>query len=147
MLTSQLATQGVFGNLSDPDSMELFLRELDYPNYRAIIQVAKMKKKEAENKKYTIQDVLMNQAMAKSLTEFIDALAKAGRGNDISLILQKLGLTGKVDDLQTTPAKDITSRSDVKDVAAITAGKVSQDKNLDAQGRNIAAHTIVLERG
>ena len=113
------------------------------------MQLARQKQKEQSSKKYTIQDIILNPVLSKNLSDVITSLDKAGMTADIALILQNLGLSGAIDNAQTTPLADISSKADLKDVLATTAGKVSNNQEKDQQGREIAGTIIdrALEKG
>ncbi|NCW69900.1 MAG: hypothetical protein EBV86_15325 [Marivivens sp.] len=52
--TLQLAQQGIFGDINNPDVKELILKTLDYPNYRAIIN--KIKEEQDEQSQVPLPD-------------------------------------------------------------------------------------------
>lgn len=141
-LTAQLAKNGAFGDIHDPDSLELLLRSLDYPNYRAIVQMAKKKQKEAAKRPFDVKALIMNPEQTKAAAAFLEALQKAGRPEAIEQCLKMLGLPGAPGTLATTPVQDVSSKADVKDIVAMTPGMVAPTSPIDQQGREIAAAII-----
>ena len=129
------------GNL---DLIEMYLTAKDFPQRRALMSLLRRQAEEAAKKpqSFTIKDIIQNPVWGKNAADILSALSKGGFTTDISLLLKQIGLTGQVDTLETTPIKDITSRSSVQDVAAIGKGKVSTDPQKDEVGRIIAG-TIV----
>lgn len=139
-LTAELAKNGAFGDIRDPDALELLLTTIDYPNCRAVVQMARAKQKEAANRPFDVKTLIMNPEQTKAAAAFLEALQRAGRPEAVQKCLEMLGLPGTPGDLTNTPVQDITSRSDVKDIAAITPGKVATAVPTDdQQGREIAA--------
>ena len=146
-LTDKVAE--VMAKITDPDWLELYLRNIDFPNYRAIIQLARSKQKQQASRKYSIQDIILNPTLSKNLSDVITSLDKAGMTADIALILKNLGLTGVIDNAENTPIADMASKADLKDVLATTKGKISNNPQVDQQGREISGAIIdkALNRG
>jgi len=94
--TIQLAQQGIFGDINDPDVKELILRTLDYPNYRAIIN----KQKEERDKAMEVplpepdfNSYVKNVNMSlKDIVELINVLPPEQQYSAIAKITQSLGL-------------------------------------------------------
>jgi hypothetical protein len=94
--TVELAQQGVFGDISNPDVKELILKTLDYPNYRAIVnkirdeqaQMQQMDEPEPE-----FQNYLKNVSMSlKDITEFIQLMPIEKQQGAVSIISESLGI-------------------------------------------------------
>lgn len=144
-LTDKVAQ--VMMQIQDPDFLEMYLKQIDYPNYRAVIQLVKSKQKEASQRPFTFKDLLMNPVAGKNASDILTALSKSGMSTDIGMLLKQIGLTGKVDTLETAPVQTIASKADIKDIVTTTEGKVSHRQPQDIQGREIAGAIIDLEKG
>lgn len=95
--TMQLAQQGVFGDINNPDVKELILKTLDYPNYRAIIN--KIKEEQDEQSQVPLPEpdfnaYIKNVNMSlKDIIELIGVLPPEQQVSAISTITDSLGLT------------------------------------------------------
>ena len=95
--TMQLAQQGIFGDINNPDVKELILKTLDYPNYRAIIN--KIKEEQDEQAQAPIPEpdfnaYIKNVNMSlKDIIELIGVLPVEQQVTAISTITDSLGLT------------------------------------------------------
>ena len=95
--TLQLANQGIFGDINDPDVKELILRTLDYPNYRAIINKQKEQRDEAMQVPVPEPDFnnyIKNVNMSlKDIVELIGVLPPEQQYSAIQTITESLGLS------------------------------------------------------
>ena len=147
MLVDQIVASPIM-NSGNIDLIDIYLIAKDFPGRRALVELLKQQKQQAQNKKWTMQDIMMNPTASKSLSEMIDALAKAGMNADISAMLKFLGLTGKPGDLTDTPIEKYTSRSDVKDVSVIAPMPVdATNPQRNLEGKQIAGAIIDLDLG
>jgi hypothetical protein len=95
--TMQLAQQGIFGDINNPDVKELILKTLDYPNYRAIIN--KIKEEQDEQAQVPLPEpdfnaYIKNVNMSlKDIIELIGVLPIEQQVSAISTITDSLGLT------------------------------------------------------
>jgi hypothetical protein len=95
--TMQLAQQGIFGDVNNPDVKELILKTLDYPNYRAIIN--KIKEEQDEQAQVPLPEpdfnaYIKNVNMSlKDIIELIGVLPIEQQVFAISTITDSLGLT------------------------------------------------------
>lgn len=95
--TMQLAQQGIFGDVNNPDVKELILKTLDYPNYRAIIN--KIKEEQDEQAQVPLPEpdfnaYIKNVNMSlKDIIELIGVLPVEQQVSAISTITDSLGLT------------------------------------------------------
>jgi hypothetical protein len=95
--TLQLAQQGIFGDINNPDVKELILKTLDYPNYRAIIN--KIKEEQDEQAQVPLPEpdfnaYIKNVNMSlKDIIELIAVLPIEQQVSAISTITDSLGLT------------------------------------------------------
>ena len=98
--TLQLASQGIFGDINDPDVKELILRTLDYPNYRAIINKQKEQRDEAMQVPIPEPDFnnyIKNVNMSlKDIVELISLLPVEQQASAINTITDSLGLNQPV---------------------------------------------------
>jgi len=98
--TLQLANQGIFGDINDPDVKELILRTLDYPNYRAIINKQKEQRDEAMQVPIPEPDFnnyIKNVNMSlKDIVELISVLPVEQQASAINTITESLGLNQPV---------------------------------------------------
>ena len=95
--TLQLANQGIFGDINDPDVKELILRTLDYPNYRAIINKQKEQKDESMQVPVPEPDFnnyIKNVNMSLSdILELVAILPREQQYSAIATITESLGLS------------------------------------------------------
>ena len=95
--TMQLAQQGIFGDINNPDVKELILRTLDYPNYRAIIN--KLKEEQEQQAQVPIPEPDFNNYIQKvnmSLKDILDLVAilpPEQQYSAITSITESLGLS------------------------------------------------------
>lgn len=98
--TLQLANQGIFGDINDPDVKELILRTLDYPNYRAIINKQKEQRDQAMQVPMPEPDFnnyIKNVNMSlKDIVELISVLPVEQQASAINTITESLGLNQPV---------------------------------------------------
>jgi len=107
--TLQLAQQGIFGDVNNPDVKELILKTLDYPNYRAIIN--KIKEEQDEQAQVPLPEpdfnaYIKNVNMSlKDIIELIAVLPVEQQVSAISTITDSLGLTMPQPALQEQPVQ------------------------------------------
>jgi hypothetical protein len=107
--TLQLAQQGIFGDINNPDVKELILRTLDYPNYRAIIN--KIKEEQDEQAQVPLPEPDFNAYIKnvnmglKDIMELIAVLPVEQQVSAISTITDSLGLTMPQPALQEQPVQ------------------------------------------
>lgn len=94
--TMQLAQQGIFGDIQNPDVKELILKTLDYPNYRAIINKIKQEQDEQAQIPTPEPDFnayIKNVNMSlKDITELVSVLPLDQQIQTVSTIMTSLGL-------------------------------------------------------
>jgi hypothetical protein len=86
----------------------------------------------------------MNPEVCKGASDLFDALA--GYPEAQQKMLEMIGLPSKPGTLATTPVHLISSKADIKDIAATTPGKVAPENPTDQQGREIAGAIIDAEK-
>jgi hypothetical protein len=98
--TMQLAQQGIFGDINDPDVKELILRTLDYPNYRAIIN--KIKEEQEQQAQVPIPEPDFNNYIQKvnmslkDILELVAILPPEQQYSAITTITESLGIIPSV---------------------------------------------------
>ena len=147
-LTMQNFEKGLLGDIHDIDVIDQVLRAQDYTNRRAFVSLMR-KKQEAAAKAapiYPKLDKIMNsEILAKSVSDIIVSLSKAGFSTDIAAMLKLIGLTGKVDNMASVPVQAITSRSQISDVATIIPEKISDNPQKNLDGSEIAQADKIIK--
>lgn len=95
-ITMQLAKDGIFGDINNPDVKELILKTLDYPNYHAILE--KMKEDEIKMAEMPVQpqfsDYLKNLTMSLGdVLKLVDTLDPQTKETAKLTITDTLGIT------------------------------------------------------
>uniref|UniRef100_A0A6M3JYT3 Portal protein n=1 Tax=viral metagenome TaxID=1070528 RepID=A0A6M3JYT3_9ZZZZ len=146
MITEKLFSMGVFGDLQDIDSLELYLKSLDFPNYRAIIDLKKKKMEQAAKNPATIPEItqiLLNPMLSKSFSEIMKSLEYNSKAKE--QLLQQIGLIPQIDKLEDAPIQTIASKADIKEVVAMTNNAVSNNNPAANEQGRIIAGTILEE--
>mgnify|MGYP006935477000 CR=1 FL=1 len=136
-LNDDLVARGAI-DLLDLDQLELYLRDKDVPNYRALMKLKREKMEQMKPEYPLAQNVLNNKELAQGVASLIKAVSDAGHNEAVSAMLVGMGLSGNPNTLATAPIDKVTSRSDVKDVATIAPEKISNDPEM-AHVQNVAA--------
>jgi len=122
--TLQLAQQGIFGDINDPDVKEIILRTLDYPNYRAIINKQKEQRDEAMQVPIPEPDFnnyIKNVNMSlKDIVELIGVLPPEQQYSAIATITESLGLSSPV--VTQPPVSSVISTVDTTGVPSYITG-------------------------
>lgn len=135
----KLVANNMLGNMQDPDNLELYFKNQDIPEYREIINLIKCKQKEmasAPKVVPSIEDILKSKDLSVAFADILKACQ--GYGLAQQTLLKAVGLIETPNTIETAPVDQITSRSEVKQVAAIAPNKVSADPQV-AQIQNQAA--------
>jgi len=138
-LTEKLYSAGIFSKYQESDSIDIFLKDIDYPNRRAVVQYLRKMATDAAKagpKIPKLEEILANKEWSVAFSEVMKGLE--GFNQAKAQILKTMGMIESIDTIETTAAKDITSRSDVRDVASISASKVSADPQRAAHGSEMA---------
>lgn len=146
-LMDKLITNGVLGSPQDIDIKEMYLRAQDVPNYRAIVSLLKKKgEEEAQKNTYTLKELVMNPPVAKSYTELIDALTKAGFHGAISQMLEAVSINPNKDTtLDDVPVQDVVKQATLKEVGAAAPHVISRDPNIQQRGQEIAQAQMMTD--
>ena len=148
-LTEKNFKDGVLGDINDIDVREQYLRAQDYPNWRAFVALARKKQEEmakAQPVYPKIDKILNDEILAKSFSELVTALAKAGFSTDVAALLKLTDLTGKVNNMASVPIEQITSRSQISDVATIMPEKISDVPEKNASGSETAQADKIIKQ-
>jgi hypothetical protein len=134
-LMDSLYKDGVLGDPEDIDVKEQYLRAIDVPNNRAIVTLLK-RKSQVPIPMPSLEMILSNRDMAVALAEILKGLQ--GFSGAKQQILKALKLIEDTDKLDTAPVQEITSKADVKDVAAVAPDVISDDPEKVMRGSIIA---------
>jgi len=139
LFMDKLVANNMLGNMQDPDNLELYFKNQDVPEYREIINLIKRKQKEqasAPKMMPKIEDILMDKDRSSSFAGILKACE--GYGLAQQTLLKAVGLIETPNTIETAPVDQITSRSEVKQVASIAPNKISADPKV-AEMQNVAA--------
>jgi hypothetical protein len=137
-LVDNMLANGIFEKIKDLDMLEMYLKIQDVPNYRAIMQLMRKKQEDAQAipPDFSWTNMFKNPELAKEFANLFDKLG--GYSSAKQAMLEKVGLPpapGKLDD---TPVTDITSQSDVMQVATITPSIISNNPEAMMAGHDAA---------
>ena len=145
----KIFVSGMLNVNADVDLTEQYLKSLDIPNYRAIIQLLRQKQQQVQEQQsqaqLNIQTVLVDPNLSKNFAEIfkgLDGFSKA-KGQ----ILKLLGLDTSTDTFTSAPVQSITSKSSATDIATIIPSKVSENPQQQAKGEENAVADKLLKRG
>ena len=145
----KIFVSGMLNVNADVDLTEQYLKSLDIPNYRAIIQLLRQKQQQVQEQQsqaqLNIQTVLVDPNLSKNFAEIfkgLDGFSKA-KGQ----ILKLLGLDTSTDTFTSAPVQSITSKSSATDIATIIPSKVSENPQQQAEGEENAVADKLLKRG
>ena len=145
----RIFTSGMLNPNADVDLTEQYLKALDIPNYRAIIQLLRQKQQQTQQQQaqaqFNIQTVLVDPNLSKNFAEIfkgLDGFSKA-KGQ----VLAILGLDASPDTFNSAPVQTITSKSSATDIATILPSKVSENPIQQAEGEENAVADKLLGRG
>jgi hypothetical protein len=139
LFMDKLVANQMLGNMQDPDNLEMYLKGQDVPEYKNMINLIKRKQKEAAALPPAvpkIEHILADKDKSQAFNYVMEALK--GYGLSQQTLLKAIGLIPDPNTLETAPVDDITSRSEVKQIASIAPNKISNDPKV-AEMQNIAA--------
>lgn len=118
----------------DLDILELYLKSLDLPNYRAFINLLKQKQDTARQnqQQIDIRAILMDVNLSKNFSEILNSLE--GFSTAKGQLLESTGLAKQPDTFTTAPVQSITAKSNAKDIAIINPEKISKNPKDQAEG-------------
>ena len=145
----RIFASGMLNPNADIDLTEQYLKALDIPNYRAIIQLLRQKQQQKQEQQaqaqFNIQTVLVDPNLSKNFAEIfkgLDGFSKA-KGQ----VLEILGLDPSTDTFTSAPVQTITSKSSATDIATIIPSKVSENPQKQIEGEENAVADKLLKRG
>lgn len=129
------------------EMIELYLKSKDFPNWREYVDIIKQQKataaQQAQDPNVIFKGIMTNPQMLQALGTFIKDLQ--GYSAAAIATLGKVGLPGITDTVISAPIQSITTKSGVKDIAAIAPAQISQNQEQALFGNKIATNIIELE--
>lgn len=143
----RIFTSGILNTNQDIDLLELLLKSLDIPNYRAIIQLLRQKQQAQQSQDVPIdlKSIFLNPNLSKAFADIIKSLE--GFSQAKGQILNSLGLDASPDTFSSAPVQSITSKSSATDIATIIPSKVSQNPVQQAEGEENAVADKLIKKG
>lgn len=133
-LVEKIFSAGLLNVNQDLDILELYLKSLDLPNYRAFINLLRQKQDTAKQNQpqIDIRTIMMDVNLSKNFKDILDALS--GFSTAKGQILSSVGLKLAPDTIQTAPVQEITAKSDAKDISTISPDKISTNPQEQQEG-------------
>ena len=133
-LIDKLYTGGVLTTGQDLDILELYLKSIDMPNYRAFINLLRQKQEQAKQNKpiIDIRAILENKDLSSNLKAISDALDGFSKAK--GQLLSSIGLNDKTDTLEDAPIQEVTAKSEVSDIAVAVPEKISDNPQVANEG-------------
>ena len=146
-LMEKIFTSGMLNTNQDIDLLELYLRSLDIPNYRAVIQLLRQKQQAQASQDVPIdlKSIFLNPNLSKAFADIIKSLEGFSKAK--GQILSELGLDASPDTFNSAPVQTITSKSSATDIATIIPSKVSENPIQQAEGEENAVADKLLKKG
>lgn len=146
-LMEKIFTSGILNTNQDIDLLELYLRSLDIPNYRAVIQLLRQKQQAQASQDVPIdlKSIFLNPNLSKAFADIIKSLE--GFSQAKGQILNSLGLDASPDTFNSAPVQTITSKSSATDIATIIPSKVSENPVQQIEGEENAVADKLLKKG
>ena len=143
----RIFTSGILNTNQDIDLLELLLKSLDIPNYRAIIQLLRQKQQAQASQDVPIdlKSIFLNPNLSKAFADIIKSLE--GFSQAKGQILNSLGLDASPDTFSSAPVQTITSKSSATDIATIIPSKVSQNPVQQIEGEENAVADKLIKKG
>lgn len=133
-LVDRLYKDGVLTTGQDLDILELYLKSIDMPNYRAFINLLRQKQEQAQQNKpmIDIRAILENKDLSGNLKAIFDALNGFSKAK--GQLLSSIGLNDKTDTLEDAPIQEVTAKSEVSDIAVAVPKKISDNPQVANEG-------------
>jgi hypothetical protein len=145
----RIFTNGMLNPNADVDLTEQYLKALDIPNYRSIIQLLRRKQQQVQQQQaqaqFNIQTVLVDPNLSKNFAEIFKGLEGFSKAK--GQVLAILGLDASPDTFNSAPVQTITSKSSAADIATIIPSKVSENPQQQAEGEENAVADKLIKRG
>ena len=146
-LMEKIFTSGILNTNQDIDLLEMYLRSLDIPNYRAVISLLRQKQQAQAQQDVPIdlKSIFLNPNLSKAFADVIGTLEGFSKAK--GQILQSLGLDSSPDTFNSAPVQSITSKSSATDIATILPEKVSNNPVEQAEGQENAIESEIIKEG
>lgn len=143
----RIFTSGILNTNQDIDLLELYLKSLDIPNYRAVIQLLRQKQQAQQSQDVPIdlKSIFLNPNLSKAFADIIKSLEGFSKAK--GQILNSLGLDASPDTFNSAPVQTITSKSSATDIATIIPSKVSENPQQQAEGEENAVADKLIKKG
>lgn len=145
----RIFSSGMLNVNADIDLTEQYLKSLDIPNYRAIIQLLRQKQQQAQQQQaqtpFDIKTVLTDPNLSKNFAEIFKGLEGFSKAK--GQVLEIIGLNSSPDTFNSAPVQTITSKSSAADIATILPSKVSENPQEQVEGEENAVADKMIERG
>lgn len=146
-LMEKIFTSGILNTNQDIDLLEMYLKSLDIPNYRAVIQLLRQKQQAQASQDVPIdlKSIFLNPNLSKAFADIIKSLEGFSKAK--GQILNSLGLDANPDTFNSAPVQTITSKSSATDIATIIPSKVSENPQQQIEGEENAVADKLLKKG
>lgn len=143
----RIFTSGMLNTSQDIDLLELYLKSLDIPNYRAVIQLLRQKQQAQAQQDVPIdlKSIFLNPNQSKAFADIIKSLDGFSKAK--GQILNSLGLDASPDTFNSAPVQTITSKSSATDIATIIPSKVSENPQQQIEGEENAVADKLIKKG
>lgn len=146
-LMEKIFTSGILNTNQDIDLLEMYLRALDIPNYRAVISLLRQKQQAQQSQDVPIdlKSIFLNPNLSKAFADIVKSLEGFSKAK--GQILESLGLDASPDTFNSAPVQSITSKSSATDIATILPEKVSNNPIQAAEGQQNAVENEIIKKG
>lgn len=143
----RIYTSGLLNINQDIDLLEIYLKSLDIPNYRAVIQLLRQKQQAQaqQNVPIDLKAIFTNKDLSKSFADIFNALEGFSKAK--GQILQQLGLDISPDTFSSAPVQSITSKSSATDIASILPSKVSDNPQQQVESEESVVADKLIKKG
>ena len=143
----RIFTSGILNTSQDIDLLEMYLKSLDIPNYRAVISLLRQKQQAQQSQDVPIdlKSIFINPNLSKAFADIFKSLE--GFSQAKGQILQSLGLDASPDTFHSAPIQSITSKSSADDIAAIMPSKISNNPIQQQEGQQNAVENEIIKKG
>lgn len=147
MTMDRIFTSGILNTNQDIDLLEMYLKSLDIPNYRAVISLLRQKQQAQAQQDVPIdlKSIFINPNLSKAFADIFKSLE--GFSQAKGQILQQLGLDASPDTFHSAPIQAITSKSSADDIAAIMPQKISNNPVQQQEGQQNAIENEIIKKG
>ena len=146
-LMEKIFTSGMLNTNQDIDLLEMYLKSLDIPNYRAVISLLRQKQQAQATQDVPIdlKSIFLNPNLSKAFADIVKSLEGFSKAK--GQILESLGLDSSPDTFNSAPVQSITSKSSATDIATILPEKVSNNPVQAVAGQENAVESEIIKKG